>query len=285
MKQYRKYSKQIKRILFLTAALNSFSALADYKPSCYKPYTYRDPHYVDCRPIDCPPQDKCCQQQPTACNCLWGWYDGLSPSIGVDLKVTHFGGRRDWHQQFPKVYPGANIYVDVRFHQFVSVELGYEQSTRLVKSNNFDAKTPFFGFNLDGFAYTRRIDLKMPHLDINFHSCMMSNIEFLASFGIGFLFVDMRQTQVKGPNDPTRSFITNSIVDMRTENRPVPRARLGAMVYLSPNIGVRALVGVDGTSQVRVKGNPYIVFSNNNVAVKLFQDSFYASLGLFLRFG
>ena len=142
--------------------------------------------------------------------CYWGWLDGVCPSAGIDSKVPYMTGRRDWNNEFPRFYPGGNVYLGLKFHRYFGLELGYGQSAVQTRTRVFTPGQTFFGNDLGGFSYHRSIQQKMVHLDLNYFLYLLDNVDFMASIGTGWMQIRTKQSlRSLGPNNVA---IQNAII-------------------------------------------------------------------------
>jgi hypothetical protein len=211
----------------------------------------------------------------------WGWFDGICPSIGAEMKYGGLNGKGNWRHEFPDNYPIGNLYLATRFHDFFAIEVGYEQSAIRRHTSSYGGNDSFFGNKLPAFSYERSAQMKGLHCDFNFLLCLHSNIEFLASVGVGNMSLKTKTVSKVGPT----AVLDTALFNSRLTRRGIARLRLGLVYHLRPNIGIRALVGVDGTSHFRVNGSEALTFRNAQISSKPFRDMPSISIGFFIKYG
>lgn len=211
----------------------------------------------------------------------WGWFDGICPSAGIDLKYGGLNGKGNWRHEFPENYPIGNLYLTTRFHEFFAIEVGYEQSANRHHTSSYGSGDTFFDRSLTPFSYERRAELKTLHADFNFLVCLQPNLEFLASIGAGNANLKSRAIS----KIASTGLIENTILNTQLTRRTIARVRFGLVYHLKSNIGIRALVGMDGTSHLRISGKEATTFRNMGLTRKPFKDMPSVSIGFFVKYG
>ncbi len=159
-----------------------------------------------------------------------------------------------------KSYPGASIYAGIRFAENFGAELGADLSSR--KNTNYALNS--------ATTITTKVRRTGGHLDLVGFLPMNDCVDLLASVGAGWL---KPKTDV--------STVTNGGsavgVSSSSKNRAVFRLGVGASYLFTEMFGVRAKVGYEGTSALRVN-------VNNQGDAKIFKDSTTLNVGAFVKF-
>lgn len=204
--------------------------------------------------------------------------EGLCPFIGVDYKESYMRGKgSEFNSLLKKHYHGANIYAGARFHDNASLEVGYDWERNSRRAKVFANNTTFFGQNATGLTTNAKARVTGAHLDLNGHLPVANGVELLGSVGVGF----WKPRLSIGNNTVNAS--TQNVLSFKSEGkrRGVARLRAGVQYMFNTLVGVRALVGWDNTSHLRLKSHPSDV---NSAVNKPFKDQTSASVGAFLSF-
>lgn len=205
------------------------------------------------------------------------WFDCFCPVIGIDYYQVWMKAKNGFSNFAAKNYPGGTIYVGAKFADCLGFEIGYDTSTN--KSRNWTVPAGTFGAatSVTGTTKIRRsgghIDL-IGYMPIDCFDC----VELFGSIGYGWV-------------EPKITVTTSSVVDpfggaiatTSGKGRSVLRLGAGINYMLSECIGVRAKIGYESTSSIRVNGNANFV-NNTTLTNKPFRGSATLALGAFLKF-
>ncbi len=202
---------------------------------------------------------------------------------GADFKYAGINPRSDWRYIFVPDYPTSNLYFGIRFYPQFGIELGYEAAKLGKKDNTFNQGQTFFGNNVSGVQTVSSIRFAIWHIDFCYFypiSPAYEDIDLFASIGLGEVQTSLNLTA--SPNTP--GTVAAALNNMQLQRTSILRVRIGAEYMSTSYLGIRALVGYDGTNKIKVKGVPAVQLHGFNVLTEPFKDSLYVSLGLIFKF-
>jgi hypothetical protein len=203
--------------------------------------------------------------------------DDMSPLAGIDYQQIWMQGKGDWNNLFPKSFPGATAYVGARFCECLGVELGYDWGAKESKNFTLPAGSSFFGQTVTtAVTGTARVRRQGGHLDLIGYLPIVDCIELMGVIGVGYVYPKVSiSTSGVTPLD-------SGLQSVATKGKTVARIRLGGNYMFTECIGVRALVGWESTSSLRLKGNNN--FSISNLNNKGWRGSTTVATGVFVKF-
>jgi hypothetical protein len=204
----------------------------------------------------------------------------FTPNFGVDYYQTWTRGQGDWKKVFPRTYRGATVYVATRFCQNLGLELGYDMSMRAKKEWSLSGGSAFFNgivpnTGLTGTTKARRSGV---HLDFLGFLPVADCFDLFASVGYGLVQskVDVTISTISGSNQGS------ALASVSGKGRSVLRAGVGGSYMVSNMVGLRAKLGWETTSTLRVTGND--AFTSLGYRSKGWKDTTALSIGAFVKF-
>jgi hypothetical protein len=206
--------------------------------------------------------------------------DDICPLVGIDYQQVWSKGKGDFGQLLPKSYPGASVYIGTRWAENWGVEVGFDYAARKHKSFTLPAGSTFFGSSVGGAPINGRVAVRRTggHIDLAGYWCVADCLELVGTVGIGLVHPKISVTAITTTGNAA---IVNSLQAVSTKTKAVPRVRVGANYMLTDCVGVRGLVGWEGTSSLRLKNNNT---AGVNLANKAFKSSATLSAGVFVKF-
>ncbi len=203
----------------------------------------------------------------------------VSPYIGVDYAQSWMKGNGDWNKLFSDDYKGASIYVGTSFHENFALELGYDATSREKKDINLAAGTTLFGNtltqNVTGNVKIRRTG---GHLDLVGLLPVADNFALTGSVGYGWV-----QPKVEvNVGTPAATVNHSALASISAKGKSVFRLGVGGSYMVTDMVGLRARVGWESTSSLRLKGNTD--FINGNYNEKAFKGTTALRAGVFVKF-
>ncbi len=190
----------------------------------------------------------------------------LNPYVGVDYQhawmkpVGEKPNAWDVTDIAKKSYPGAAVYVGTKFNENFGVELGGNWARNKRKSTVTD----------NGVIYREdtKITRKGLHLDLVGSMPIADNTEVFATAGLGSVKVKFNQHDEAAATKHKFS----------AKQKVVARLGVGANYMITDMVGLRAKMGWENTSRLRVKDDA------DQQKLKVFKDTVTASVGAFVRF-
>jgi hypothetical protein len=212
------------------------------------------------------------------------WFEDINPFIGADYYQAWMKGKDDYGQVFPKTYPGYSIYVGTKFCECWGawgVELGFDSSGK--KKKNFDVVggSSFFGnavgSDIIGQTKIRRIG---GHLDLIGYLPLFDCFEVFGSIGYGWVKPQISTTVVSAAFGDAG--VATALNSLHGKGKSVFRIGVGLSYMVTEMVGVRAKVGWETTSSLRVNGNDS--FDALGFNTKGFKGSTTLNVGAFVKF-
>lgn len=207
----------------------------------------------------------------------------MSPYLGADYYQVWMKGHGDWKKIFPQEYPGADVYVGTRFHENFGVELGYLWSARQSKNWALPVGTQFFdGTITDSPSLSGNTKIRRTggYLDVVGFLPIAECLEFIGSVGFGW--VQTKITTSFNNISPGHSQNSSALTSVSGKGRGTFRVGIGASYMLTDMVGVRAKVGWESTSNLRLKGNAF--FTNLGYDTSGFKGTTALIVGTFVKF-
>ncbi len=206
----------------------------------------------------------------------------LNPYLGADYYQAWMRGQNDWKTIFPRSYRGATVYVGTRFcDKSLGVEFGYDTSTRTKKDWALPAGTRFFNGAVPntGITGTTKINRSGVHLDLLGFLPITGCFDLFATAGYGWVQSKIDIIQSTAPASSSQSYALASVAG---KGRSVLRAGVGGSYMVNDMVGLRAKLGWESTSTLRVKGNQ--AFIDLGYRSKGWKDTTALSIGAFAKF-
>ncbi len=205
--------------------------------------------------------------------------DDVTPFLGVDYYHAYMKGRNSWNSIFPNSYPGGTFYVGTKFHQYFGLELGYDWSLKQKKEWALPAGSNFFGTVQQSISGTTKVQRSGGHLDVVGYLPVAESVELIGSLGFGWI-----QTKIQTTFDvvPGATVEGSSLASVSGKGRGVFRVGVGANYMLTDIVGMRAKVGWESTSTLRIEGNQ--TFTAAQYDTKAFKGTTALAVGLFVKF-
>jgi len=204
----------------------------------------------------------------------------VDPSLGVDYYQTWTRGQSDWKKVFPRSYRGATAYVGARFCQNLGLELGYDMSTRTKKDWSLSGGSTFFNAAVPstGLTGTTKVRRSGVHLDLLGFLPVADCFDLFASVGVGWVRnkIDVILSTASSSNQ------SSALASVFGKGRSVLRAGVGGSLMVNSMLGLRAKLGWESTSTLRVSGND--AFTSLGYRSKGWKDTTALSIGAFVKF-
>lgn len=208
-----------------------------------------------------------------------GMMGDISPYIGIDYQQSWMKGNGDWRKVFPDNYKGASLYVGTKFHEYFGLELGYDWSAREKENLNLAAGSTLFGNTLTAAATgTAKVRRTGGHLDLVGFLPVADNFELTASLGYGWIQPKVEMTI----NNPAANVNNSALASVSGKGKSVFRVGVGGSYMLTDMVGLRARLGWESTSSLRLKGNTD--FTNGRYDTKGFKGTTSLRVGAFVKF-
>jgi opacity protein-like surface antigen len=184
---------------------------------------------------------------------------------------------------FPKSYPGATIYLGTKFNDNFGAELGFDWSALQKRDWNIPlGQSLFNSTTTKAFSGTTKIRRQGGHLDILAFLPITDCFEVFGTIGYGWVKAKIEQSNLSITNDTTAPFNASAIASLKSKGKSVFRAGFGVISMFTDRVGLRAKLGLETTSSLRVNGNN--AFTNNGYSLRGFKDSYSLAVGAFFKF-
>lgn len=212
------------------------------------------------------------------------WCDCIQPVIGADYYQAWMKGKGSYNQVYPKSYPGATIYVATKFSECFGLELGYDWSARKSKNFTFGTGTSFFGNTITDSGVTGNTKLRRTggHLDLVGFIPLCDCWELFGSLGYGWVQTKVTTTITSVGPSTTSANLSSALLSVSGKGRSVFRVGVGALYMVTDCVGLRAKLGWESTSSLRVDGNT--AFNNLGFNNKAYKGSATVAAGAFVKF-
>lgn len=207
--------------------------------------------------------------------------DDISPYLGADYYYVQMKSKNGWDKVFPNQYPGgASVYVGTKFHQNFGLELGYDWSQHQEKEWTLPAGSVFFQTVTTALSGTTRIERNGGHLDVLTFLPVADCFELVGSVGFGWVQtkIEMRSLSLT----PGATIESSALASTAGKGSAVFRVGVGGLYMLTDMVGVKAKLGFEGTSTLKLKGNN--AFVNAGYNEKAFKGSTTLAVGAFFKF-
>jgi len=175
----------------------------------------------------------------------------FSPYVGIEGKLQHTEGKRDWKPILPKGYAGGTLYIGAKLFEVCSLELGFSETFRKEKKYTFKTNDSFFGdTQVAGAQTTIKNHFTNWHLDLNGYYPFAECWELFGSIGGG---VVKPKLGIELANIPATDTLLVQI-PRNGKGRGVFRLGVGIQYMATESFGLRALVRWESTSRVKIYG-------------------------------
>jgi len=211
-------------------------------------------------------------------------FDDISPLIGVDYYHAWTKGKNDYSQVFPKSYPGFTVYLGAKFCEYWGLELGFDSSGRKKKDFTLASGTSFFNGTTGTAPIVGQTKIRRQggHLDVIGYLPLVDCLELTGSLGYGWVKPQITTAVSSQAGDGTGSALATALNSLRGKGKSVFRIGVGLSYMVTDMVGLRAKVGWETTSSLRVEGNQS--FSNLGFSNKGFKSSTTLNVGAFVKF-
>jgi len=208
-------------------------------------------------------------------------FGDVCPYVGIDyyhawMKGKNFtranGNVVEFSRLLPKSYPGVSLYIGAKFHEYFGLEFGVETSTTKSRTLS-DSDKAAFGIP-SSTAAKFKVRRSGAHLDLVGTLPLNECFDLLGFVGWGWIKPKVSFDEVDQSGDHT-------ITPASAKGKSVARVAVGASYLITDTIGLRAKLGWEGTSVLKVNTVNMI---GEGSKVKLFKDSMTASIGAFVKF-
>lgn len=204
---------------------------------------------------------------------------GVVPYVGVDGKWSKTSFSDNANNVLPRNYLQGNLFGGVQFNEWVAFELGYESTARKTKEAVVRPGDTFFGSKS---LLTDDLHTKTKTTLSGFHFNLVGLLPISEQYAISlFGSVGLAHTKIRtllqffDVTDP--SDVANRDF---TARKTIPRATVGIQHMMCNNIGVRAMVAWEKTSNL---GYVYSTTTSSKLYLTP-KDSVSAGLGVFYSF-
>lgn len=206
------------------------------------------------------------------------WLDDFVPIIGLDYYQAWMHSRNGWSHIYPKSYAGGTLYVGAMISPCFGFEVGYDSSVNKNRSWGLtNGRNTLYG--------TTKIRRSGGHLDflgflpIDRYECF----NVFGSVGYGYVTPKIAFTpnQFIGPEGRSRAF---DLQATSGKSGSVLRLGVGLNYMISSCIGVRAKIGFESTSTLRLKDNAAVSNAFSGLTQKAFKNSATFAMGSFVQF-
>lgn len=207
-------------------------------------------------------------------------FDCFCPFLGVDYYQAWMYPQTPWNTIFPKQFPGGTLYTGAKFSECFGFEVGYDTSVKKSHAWNLNRGITFFnGTTTVPISGTVKMRRSGGHIDFLAFWPFANCFEFFGAIGWGYVepkfwvFTNVRDNIDR---------VNTTILSLHGEGRSVLRLGAGVNYMLTDCIGVRAKVGYESTSSLRIKGNPNFTALGFNQ--RGFRGTGTFAAGAFIRF-
>ncbi len=207
----------------------------------------------------------------------------FNPYVGADYYQAWMRGKSSYNQIFPKSYPGATIYIGNKFTENFGLELGYDWSAKAKKSWTLPVGTQVFNSTVATSAITGTTKIQRTgfHLDLVGFLPINDCVNLLGSIGYGWVQPKIEITSLTPSANGGNNNYT-AISSLSGKGRSVFRVAVGADWMATDMFGLRAKLGWESTSTLRINGNQQ--FTNLGYQQKGFKGSTTLAIGAFVKF-
>ncbi len=180
---------------------------------------------------------------------------------------------------FRSSFPGATVYVGSKFTDCFGIELGWDSSLSSKKKTAASPSTSPFPY-----TYTAKVRREGFHADLMGFLPMMDCWNLFGSIGWGSVKAKISdQSLTAAAGNGNTAAVNQGLLNagthlpLKSKTKSLLRLGVGASYMFTDMFGVRAKLGWEGTSALRVK-------YSNGTSAKLFKDSTTLAVGLFAQF-
>jgi hypothetical protein len=207
------------------------------------------------------------------------WGD-VFPFMGFDYYQVFMKGNRDWGSTFPKSYPGATLYIGTKFHENFGLEIGADWSAKKSQKDNYLQSTFMKNqTNPTGLSTSTNLKRNGAHLDLITYLPIVDSLELTGHIGVGWVHPKVEIATNFGSSS---SQMASALVTTTGKTKALVRLAIGLNYMVTEMVGIRAKLGWENSSALRLSGNSS--FNTLGFNTKGFKDSKTAAVGMFVKF-
>lgn len=175
----------------------------------------------------------------------------FKPAVGMDFSMRAWDFDSGFGEEhFREHYPDLNIYLAARFHKYLGLEGGYEQSFRQQKQQFYYANAPVLGFrdpaNPTEKMYISDAFMHGWHINLTgfYPICPKLRTELTGLLGVGWLNAHYTTVPVLDVNPAT------PVARWDSDTRSVLRLGIGLRQMITDNFGLRLQAVWEDTSKL-----------------------------------
>lgn len=202
----------------------------------------------------------------------------LNPYVGVDCYHAWMKPKHVYGDFFAKSFPGLAAYMGTKIYKNIGFEVGYSNAhrTHTVTRRSSLFPSAIVTGQIKIIRHEAYMDL------VGFLSPSYDCFELFGTLGYGVV-----KPEFSSAFSPTRSESATDAVaflkSLKGKVRGVFRAGFGVSYMATPQVGLRAKIGWEGTSALRIVGEGNST-RTRALSHKAFQNSTTINLGVFLQF-
>ncbi len=209
----------------------------------------------------------------------------LIPYLGLNARMRDLGFQKGYGKEnFQSTMPEGEVIAGLKVHPYLGFELGY-----LTSFERHRETTTSYPAQTLGDLYISPIDtetaistskIKGGSFNMVGFFPVSENIQILASVGLSRLNIKLRYMPIANNDEDghveplPQDAIDESIRDF-ARSKYIPQAKVGIQYMLTQTVGLKALVGWEGTKRFNLLTN-----KQNTAARVSLKDSYTAGLGL-----
>lgn len=202
------------------------------------------------------------------------------PYVGFNAQMRRIHFKNNYGKDmFTKRMPQGEIYAGLKVNPYLGFELGYLRSEERHRTSSIGYPQAIFGapFSTPGEYQTARASSKIDGGSVNVVGFLTINEDFqlLGSLGFARLRVKLKYIPIDITGDPYTNAEVLSFTRTFVKSKYVPQAKVGIQYMLTQALGLKALVGWDGTSRFNLLTNKQAAPARASL-----RDSYNLGLGL-----
>jgi hypothetical protein len=207
--------------------------------------------------------------------------DRFCPMVGIDYYQVWSRPKDDYSKIFPQSFPGATYYIGAKFLDYFGIEIGYDGSAKKSKRWNLLSGQSFMNVpvsnNFSGSSSVRRTG---GHIDIIGYLPIIEKLDYFVTIGYGWVQTKIEEINMNVIPGSVRH--SSAIASLSGKGQSILRVGLGANYMVNNCVGLKAKLGYEKSSSLRVNGNAEAVALN--YGSKLYRASGTLSVGAFIKF-
>lgn len=183
----------------------------------------------------------------------------LQPYAGVDVSIRHLGFHDTAEKIFKRTYPQGDVYLGVKFNDYLGVQAGYEAIASRHKTTNFIGSDIFFGNTLNPDVPNGLNQIVSSVRQYGWHADLVGFLPFCEEYCLS-LIGSVGIAQLRTKLSFTSPIVDNAVAtatELALSNRTftgrkyVARLGLGIQQMLSDCLGVRFMFTWENTSRFK----------------------------------